>query len=84
MWFILIFALSTLAIPIAFEIHHRGRDNILTRSGEELLRLSWVRGVSRFFGEVRAWTVAVVVMVIAYLAFAVVWKLISSLARLLF
>lgn len=36
MWFIILFAVCCLAIPVSLEIHARGHDNILVRSGRDL------------------------------------------------
>ncbi len=79
MWFILLFAASTLIIPIAFEIHYKGRDNILTRSGKELLELGWVKAIRDFFGVVGEATVAVYFVLLALGALTLLWKLFSML-----
>ena len=52
MLFILLFAFCALAIPIAFEIHAKGSDNILNRSIKELANSEFGKRVKLYFKKV--------------------------------
>lgn len=83
MWFILLFAFCGLAIPIAFEIHVRGRDNILTRSGQELIDSSVGRRVTRLFGITTGWLYSLVALALLFLLIPIVFNLLLLLFGLL-
>ena len=80
MWFILLFAICGLAIPIALEMHVRGSDNILTRSSRDLARSAVGRRVSRISGATAGWANSLVAL--AFLFF-LAWAALSVLSWLL-
>ena len=90
MWFILLFAACTMAIPIAFEIHYKGSDNILNRSGREILNRSGqklsrsplIRGPFKILEELGSWAVSIGVVSFWVIVFLSAWTLISSLLKL--
>jgi hypothetical protein len=83
-WFILLFTICALAIPIAMEIHVKGSDNILTRSGQELLRSRAVRRVAGLLGLTRDWIFATLTVVAMIVFVVIILKSIGWLARHIF
>jgi hypothetical protein len=76
MWFILLFAICGLAIPIAIEIHVRGKDNILTRSGSDLAQSTLGRKLAWITGSTASWINALVALVILFtFGWAAFWLL---------
>jgi len=84
MWFILLFTVCALAIPIALEIHVKGSDNIISRSGEELLHSRVGKTLGRLFGLTKDWAYSLFALGMLF-AFAVIaFKLLPWLWRLIF
>ena len=74
MWFILLFALSALAIPVALEVSLKGSDNILSRSGAELVDSELGRRIARTFGLTKGWVYGVALLsVISIVLYGVFW-----------
>jgi tetrahydromethanopterin S-methyltransferase subunit F len=79
MWFILLFAFCGLGISIAFEIHIKGRDNILTRSGQELINSSTGRHATRLFGITTGWLYSLVALALLFLLASLAFNLLLLL-----
>jgi len=84
MWFILLFAICGLAVPIALEIHVRGKDNILTRSGSDLARSAIGRKLARTTGVTAAWINSLVALAALFALGWVALRLLSWLFGLVF
>lgn len=84
MLYVLLFVVCTLAIPVAFEIHYKGSNNILNRAGKELSEIRLVRSSLGFFGQIKAWAATVCLLVIALSAIALVLHVLSWLVKYLF
>lgn len=84
MWFILLFAVCGLAIPIALEIHTRGSDNILTRSSRDLARSTVGRQVVRITGATSGWANSLVALAVLFLLVVVGLRVLSWLLGLVF
>jgi hypothetical protein len=84
MFYVLLFVICTLAIPIAFEIHYKGSDNILNRAGKELLEKDLVRKSMAFTGEMRAWAAAVWLLLITFFVIVLILRVLSWLLGSLF
>lgn len=76
MWFVLLFAICCLAIPIALEIHVRGKDNILTRSGSDLAQSAVGRRLGLITRASASWLNALAALAILFtFGWAVLWLL---------
>ena len=76
MWFILLFAICGLAIPVVLEIYVRGDDNILSRSGSDLARSTLARNLTRVTGITVGWVTSLVVLVFVFVLFRIlIWFL---------
>jgi hypothetical protein len=84
MWFILLFALCGLAIPIAIEIHARGRDNILARSSRDLIRSRAGKALGELLGQTYGWLHSLVALTLLFLFAWGVLRLASWLLGLIF
>lgn len=49
MLFILLFSIGALAVPLAWDIGKRGKENILYRSGRDILAYPRIRGLLESF-----------------------------------
>lgn len=47
MIFIILFVIGALAVPVAVDISKHGSNNILRRSGDDLLRYPFVKSITR-------------------------------------
>jgi uncharacterized Tic20 family protein len=77
MLFILFFSLGVLAVPLAIDIGKRGKDNILRRSGRDVLNYRLVRtalgSLNVATGRVSAFTAGVASLaMLAFLAYATI------------
>ncbi|MBN8801051.1 hypothetical protein [Stenotrophomonas acidaminiphila] len=84
MWFILLFAVCGLAVPIALEIHVRGKDNILTRSGSDLARSAIGRKLARATGVTAAWINSILALAALFALCWAAFRLLSWLLALVF
>jgi hypothetical protein len=69
MWFIVLVAVCAIAIPISMEIHAKGSDNILSRCGNELMKMAGSHELAGNFGTVWSGLVTIIAF-IALLALA--------------
>ena len=84
MWFILLFTVCALAIPIAIEIHVKGSDNILSRSGKELLQSPVGKEMKRWFRLTKDWTYSLFALGLLFAIAVIAFKLLAWLLRLVF
>lgn len=49
MLFIILFIIGALAVPLAADISRHGSNNIIRRSGEDILEFSWIKGILGLF-----------------------------------
>jgi hypothetical protein len=84
MWFILLFAICGLAIPIALEIHIRGKDNILTRSDSDLARSAVGRKLAQATGATASWINSLVALAVLFMLGWAALQLLSWLLGLVF
>ena len=83
MWFILLFTVAALAIPIALEIHVKGSDNIVNRAGKEILASPIGQRLRRVPGVAKDWVSALLAVALllglGLLAFPLLGWLLSRL-----
>lgn len=84
MWFVVLFAVCGLAIPIALEIHARGRDHILTRSSQDLVRSRAGRALATLLGQGVGWIHSLAALAVLFLLLAGFLKLAAWLLGLIF
>lgn len=84
MWFILLVAACVMAIPIAFEVHYKGPDNILARSGKEFIESRVLRRVRGLLGALGASAVIVGVLVVGWFFIVFAWTFLAWLLHLVF
>lgn len=84
MWFILLFAVCGLAIPIALEIHVRGANNILARSGEDLARSAVGQKLTRATGATVGWANSLLALAVLFLLGWAALQFLSWLLGLVF
>ena len=82
MWFILVFALSGLALQIGFEIAKSGADNILTRSGEEIRSSKMAAHFRRLTETVSDGALATISFFGVVVVLGIVWKLLRIFVNL--
>ncbi|WP_338772151.1 hypothetical protein [Massilia sp. METH4] len=87
MLFVLLFSLGVLAVPLAIDISRRGKDNILRRSGRDVLNYRLVRrglsAVNVAAGRVSAFTAGLVGLAVVALLVYVAVKGISAVTFVL-
>jgi len=84
MWFILLFTLAALAIPIALEIHVKGSDNIVNRAGKEILASPIGQRLRRVPGATKAWASALLALILLLVLGLLALRLLGWLLSLLF
>jgi hypothetical protein len=84
MWFILLVAACVMSIPIAFEIHHKGSDNILVRTGKEILDAPLLKNFRGLFERLGASALTVIFLFTAWIIIVLAWKVVSGILGLLF
>lgn len=68
-----------IAIPIAFEIHYKGSDNLLVRTGEELRHSRFLRHSQGLLEKIGAAFLTVALAGTSLLVIVVLWKVGSRL-----
>jgi hypothetical protein len=81
MWFILLFAACTTALPIVLEVHYKGSDNILTRSGEEIRRSRLMTGPLHVLAGVRSLTMSLAMLAFLGIALIGLLNLLAMIGR---
>ncbi|KPC53734.1 hypothetical protein [Amantichitinum ursilacus] len=84
MWFILLFMLVGFAIPLAAEIHVKGRDNLLTRMGEQIVHSDAGERVRQTVGIGASWVYGAGLLLLGTAAVVLVLRVLGWVLRLVF
>lgn len=84
MLLILLLTACVMAIPIAFEIHYKGSDNLLVRTGKEILEAPSLSRFRDLLEKLGATVLALIALCGAGIALVIAWKVVSWILNLLF
>jgi hypothetical protein len=84
MWFVLLFTVFAMAIPIALEIYVKGSDNILSRSGKEISEWPLIVKFRKVFGSTKKWVYSLVMLGLFLIVATIVFQILAWLVYLIF
>jgi hypothetical protein len=83
MWFIILFAASGLGLQVAFDVARSGRNNILTRSGEEIRNSRLMSHFKRLTEQFSDGVLATFSLLAGFITLGVLWRIIRFLVHFL-